>query len=84
EMIGPRRYIARLGVLFDRARAGQILGVSGARLRSAPLLVIPVTYQGGAATVFERRTDWQRAWARFRTADSAIDYVRPNGAGIDS
>ena len=84
EQIGPRRYIAKLGVLFDRARAGQILGVSGNRLRSAPMLVVPVMWSGGSAQVFENRTEWQRAWARFRTADSAVDYIRPSGGGSDS
>ncbi len=29
EQIGPNRYIATLGVLFDRARAGELLGVAG-------------------------------------------------------
>src|SRR4029450_104712 len=28
EQIGPNRYIASLGVLFDRARAGELLGVA--------------------------------------------------------
>src|SRR5690606_1664260 len=42
EQIGPRRYVAKLGIQFDRVRAGQILGVSGRTLRSPPLLVIPV------------------------------------------
>ena len=31
EQIGPNRYIATLGVLFDRARAGELLGVRRAR-----------------------------------------------------
>jgi hypothetical protein len=84
EEIGPRHYRARVNVYFDRARAGQILGVSGVARRSAPLLVIPVQISGGAQMVFEQRTDWQRAWARYRTADSVIDYVRPRGAGAES
>lgn len=84
EQIGPRRYVATLGVLFDRARAGQILGISGVRRRSAPLLIIPVTQSAGAPTVFEQRTPWQKAWAKYRTADSSIDYVRPSGAGAES
>lgn len=84
EQLGPRRYIARLGVIFDRARAGEILGMSGERARSAPLLIIPVTYSGGAATLYEVRTAWQRAWAEYQTANSSIDYVRPNGAGGES
>lgn len=84
EQIGPRRYIAKLGVLFDRARAGQLLGVSGVTRRSAPLLLMPVTYSAGAPTLFEQRTFWQRSWAKFRTADSSIDYVRPSGAGGES
>ena len=84
EQLGPRRYIATLGVIFDRARVGELLGMTGAVSRSAPLLVIPVLYSGGAAQVFEVRTPWQRAWAEYRTANSAIDYVRPNGAGGES
>ena len=83
EQIGPNRYIARLGVLFDRARTGQLLGVSGEIQRSAPMLVIPVMTTGSAAYSFEFRNDWQRAWAQYRTANSAIDYVRPSGSGID-
>lgn len=84
EQIGPRRYIARLGVIFDRARTSERLGMVGAKARSAPMLVIPVLYQGGVATVFETRTPWQKAWAEYRTGNSAIDYVRPPGAGSDS
>jgi len=83
EQIGPTRYIARLGVLFDRARTGQLLGVSGLATRSAPLLLIPVMSTGSAAYSFEYRNEWQRAWAQFRTAGSPIDYVRPSGSGID-
>ena len=83
EQIGPNRYIARLGVLFDRARTGQMLGVQGLARRSAPMLVIPVMVTGSTAYSFEFRNEWQRAWAQFRTANSAIDYVRPSGGGID-
>ena len=63
EQMGPHRYIASLGVIFDRARAGEVLGMSGERSRSAPLLIVPVTYAGGAATLYEVRTPWQKAWA---------------------
>lgn len=84
EQIGPRRYIATLGVIFDRARTGERLGMSGVKARSAPMLVIPVLYDGGVATVFETRNPWQKAWAEFRTGASSIDYVRPTGSGSDS
>jgi hypothetical protein len=84
EQIGPRRYKAKLGVSFDRARAGQLLGIRGIANKSAPLLVIPVMVSGGAPIVFERQTPWQNAWAKFRTADSRIDYVRPSGSGGES
>ncbi len=83
EQIGPTRYVATLGVLFDRARAGAILGVSGVVSRSAPMLVIPVEWSGGTARVFEARTPWQTAWAEFRAGSSPIDYVRPSGTGSD-
>lgn len=83
EQIGPTRYIARLGLLFDRARTGQMLGVGGVVRRSAPLLVIPVMRTGSTAYALEFRSPWQNAWAQFRTATTPIDYVRPVGSGID-
>jgi hypothetical protein len=83
EQIGPTRYMATLGVLFDRARAGELLGVAGPVRRSAPMLLIPVTVSGGTMTSVETRNAWQRAWAEFRTSQSPIDYVRVSGMGID-
>jgi hypothetical protein len=83
EQIGPNRYIATLGVLFDRARAGELLGVAGVVRRSAPMLLIPVMISGGTPTTVELRNPWQRAWAQFRTSQSPIDYVRVSGLGVD-
>lgn len=84
EQIGPTRYIATLGVLFDRARVGAALGIADFAERSAPMLLIPVQYSGGVGQVFETRTAWQQAWARFRTGNSTIDYARPSGNGPDA
>jgi hypothetical protein len=84
EQIGPNRYIADLGLLFDRARAAPFLGVEGGQVqRSAPMLLIPITVSGGTETSVELRNGWQRAWAQFRTSQSAIDYVRVSGLGSD-
>ncbi len=83
EQIGAQRYVAHLGVLFDRARAGSVLGVTGQVAHSAPMLVIPVMWSGGGPTSFEVRNEWQKAWARFRAGSSPIDYVRPSGTGSD-
>jgi hypothetical protein len=84
EEIGPRRYIADLGILFDRARAAPFLGVEGGEVtRSQPMLLIPVTVTGGTETSVELRNAWQRAWAQFRTSQSPIDYVRVSGMGVD-
>ncbi|WP_353203389.1 heavy-metal-associated domain-containing protein [Sphingomonas sp.] len=83
EQIGPNRYVARLGILFSRAKAGAILGVPVGATRSAPMLTIPIEISGGAATGFERKTAWTDAWTRYRTGNSAIDYVRPSGTGAD-
>ena len=84
EQIGPTRYIARLGVLFDRARAGALLGISAYAARSPAMLVIPIQMSGGVAQALEQRTDWQAAWARFRTGNSTVDYIRPSGTGADA
>lgn len=84
EQIGAHRYVAKLGVQFDRVRAGQILGVSGKMLRSPPMLVIPIYSIDGVQQVFEQRSPWQKAWAEFHTGQSAIDYVRTAGTGPDT
>ncbi len=86
EALGPRRYIARLGVIFDRTRTSQFIGGQGLAVgqRSQPLLTIPVLYSGGTAQVFEVRGPWQNAWAQFHAGASAADYVRPSGGGGDS
>lgn len=90
EQIGPRRYIAKLTISFDRAHAGQYVGGEDGpngqvvAAHSAPMLVVPVLYSGGVGQVYEIRSPWQRAWAEFRAGTSAIDYIRPVGAGGDS
>jgi hypothetical protein len=84
EQIGPTRYIARLGVLFNRARTAALLGIADWSQRSVPMLVVPVQQTGGVVQVFERRSPWQAAWGRFRTANSAVDYVRLGGTGPDA
>ena len=85
EQVGPHRYVATLGVIFDKTKASEFIAAAGgATARSAPLLVIPVLYSGGVRQVFEVRGPWQRAWANFQIAGSTIDYVRPTGAGGES
>ena len=83
EQSGPNRYIAELGILFDRSRAGALLGFGGVQQRSAPMLLIPITTTAGTATSVELKNAWQRAWAQYRTSQSAIDYVRVSGLGVD-
>lgn len=84
ERLGPRRYIATLGVVFDRQRASGYLGGAAQAPRSAPLLLIPAMESGGAFITFEQRNPWQRAWAEFNPGTSRINYVRLSGAGGDS
>lgn len=84
ELVGPRRYQASLGVIFDRNRAGQYLGGGASGRPSAPMLLLPVTASAGTYTMYEVRNPWQRAWAEFNPGTSRINYVRPAGAGGDS
>jgi hypothetical protein len=83
EQIGPTRYIADLGILFDRARSAELLGMSGEIRRSVPMLLMPVLITAGTDQTIELRNPWQRAWAEFRTSQSPIDYVRVIGNGVD-
>lgn len=84
ERIGPKRYIATLGVIFDRARAAPYFGGEQRGRGSAPMLLLPVSVSGGAYTIYEVRNPWQRAWAEFQPGGSRVDYVRPAGVGGDS
>jgi hypothetical protein len=84
ERVGPHRYVATLGVVFDRTRAGALLGAAGEQAHSQPMLTLPVLISGGTDTMYQVRNPWQRAWAEFQSGASAIDYVRPAGAGGDS
>lgn len=84
ERIGPTRYVATLGVIFDRTRASRYLGEVEQQSRSAPMMLLPVTVSGGTYTMYETRNPWQRAWAEFQPGTSRIQYLRPAGAGGDS
>ena len=84
ERIGPKRYIATLGIIFDRARAGRYLGGNSKSARSAPMLLMPVTISAGSQMIYEKRNPWQRAWAEYQAGSSRINYVRPSGSGSDS
>src|SRR5256885_13222714 len=84
EQIGPNRYIADLGILFDRARAAEFLGVErGEVQRSVPMLLIPITVTAGPETTVELPNTWPRAWAQLRPSQSPIDYLRVSGLGVD-
>ena len=84
EETGPKRYIATLGVTFDRQRSAGYLGRSGETRRSAPMLLLPVTISAGSELMYEQVNPWQRAWAEYQPGASRIDYVRPAGAGGES
>ena len=84
DLIGPNRYIADLGIQFDRDKAAPFLGVEGGAVEhSSPMLLIPITISAGTATSVELKNAWQRAWAQFHTAQSPISYVRVSGMGAD-
>ena len=84
ERFSNRRYIARLGVVFDRMRAGKYLGSATSMLSSPPMLLLPVLDDGGARTVYENRSPWLRAWARYRAGATPIQYVRADGSSADT
>lgn len=84
ERIGPTRYIATLGIIFDRTRASRYFGDVSQQNRSAPMMLLPVTVSGGTYTMYEMRNPWQRAWAEFQPATSPVNYLRPAGSGGES
>jgi hypothetical protein len=84
ERFSTTRYIARLGVVFDRVRAGKYAGGSGTLLTSQPMLLLPVLDDAGVRTVYETRSPWLAAWARQRTGASPMQYVRASSVAGDA
>ena len=76
EQVGPDRYVARLAVVFDRARASTYLGRYAALSSSPPFLVLPVLQDAATRMAHEPASPWLSAWARLRAGESPIDYVR--------
>ncbi len=85
EHFSTTRYIAKLGVIFDRSRAAEYLGgTGGAVLHSPPMLLLPVFDDGGAKVIYQAKTPWRAAWVRFREGISPIDYVMASGSAGDN
>jgi hypothetical protein len=76
EQIGPGRYVARLAVVFDRARASRFLGNYASLASSPPFLMLPVLQDAGTRMGHEAASPWLAAWARLRAGETPIDYVR--------
>lgn len=83
EHFSLTRYIGRLAIVFDRDRSSGYLGAAfdGA---PPPMLLLPVTIDGGVRTVYQTKTPWLAAWLRFRDAASALDYVIPAASAGDN
>jgi|TARA_R100000501_G_scaffold17911_1_gene34730 hypothetical protein len=83
ERFGDGRYIATLGVIFERTRAGRRLPAGARVLQSGPLLLIPLLTDAGAASTLDPDSAWFAAWQEFSTGASVIDYVRPQATVAD-
>jgi hypothetical protein len=83
EQFSATRYIARLGVVFDRSRAADYVG-GVASLQSPPMLLLPLLVDGGAGQVTQTRTAWRDAWGRWQGNVTPIDYVLPGGTAADN
>ncbi|MBB4631351.1 heavy-metal-associated domain-containing protein [Sphingosinicella soli] len=84
ERFSDTRYVGKLGVVFDRVRAGERLPANARVLQSAPMLLLPVLADGGVTSVYEGRSPWLQAWSRFGTDSSPISYVRAGGNASDA
>ena len=83
ERFSATRYIARLGVVFDRSRAAAYLGDT-IGLHSPPMLLLPLYSEGGATTLFQAKTPWRAAWVRYRENVTPVDYVLAQGSASEN
>lgn len=79
ERFANGRYIASLGVVFDRRRAARRLPETARILQSRPMLLVPLLSDAGVTGVFEQESQWNAAWGRFGASSSLIDYVQAPG-----
>jgi hypothetical protein len=84
ERFSMTRYIATLGVVFDRSRVSRYVGSIAGALQSAPMLLLPAWIDAGATTIHHSKTPWATAWARFRENVTPVDYVLAPGGAADN
>ena len=84
EHFSMTRYIAKLGVVFDRNRAGAYVTTGVGGTHSPPMLLLPVLIDGGVRVIYQAKTPWAAAWARYRDAVTPIDYVSAQGTPADN
>ncbi|WP_188945297.1 heavy-metal-associated domain-containing protein, partial [Polymorphobacter multimanifer] len=72
ERFSTTRYIATLGVVFDRSRVTDFIGTAGGAVQSPPMLLLKKV-----------RTPWLAAWGRFRENVTPSDYVLAPGGAVD-
>ncbi len=86
ERFSMTRYIATLGVVFDRSRSAAFLGGAGAgaTLQSPPMLLLPLFDDGGVRMLYQAKTPWRAAWQRFRGNVTPVDYVLASGSAGDN
>ncbi len=84
EHFSTTRYIAKLGVVFDRGRASGYLTSGSGATRSPPMLLLPVLIDGGVRVIYQAKTPWVAAWARYRDAITPMDYIEAQGTPADN
>ncbi len=84
EAVRDRLYVARLSVVFDRARAAPFLGSYAGFAQSPPMLLFPVLQDAATRSGYDPESPWVEAWIRFRAGESAIDYIRLRASPSDT
>lgn len=84
EHFSSTRYIAKLGVVFDRGRVSGYYTTGSGATRSPPMLLLPVLIDGGVRVIYQAKTPWIAAWQRFRDAITPMDYVQAQGTPADN
>jgi hypothetical protein len=84
EHFSQTRYIARLGVVFDRSRASDYFASSTGAVHSPPMLLLPLQDDGAASILYQAKTPWRAAWQRYREMVTPVEYVLASGSAGDN
>ncbi len=86
EKITRNFYKANLSISFNPLFIGRLLeesGISYIKKKSKPVIILPVLYQDGTATIWQPSNLWKNAWQEAIENSHLVNFIIPKGDADD-